>query len=83
MDQVNEHAVSFGSGKGAPVVALGFPVMPNETLNVSISNKRGDTAEMQFDCVKFEGFLLPGTSSVDMVYILKPLIPFVIEGKKK
>jgi hypothetical protein len=83
MEQVNEHAASFGSVKSGVVIPLGFPVMPGENLLVTISNRGGQTAETEWECVKFEGFTVPGTSQVDMVYILKPLTPFVIEGRKK
>jgi hypothetical protein len=82
--EINEHIVSFGLLKGGVQVPIGFPVEPNESLFVSISNRKGQVAELEFENVKFEGFPLPGqTANVDMVYILKPLIPAVIEGRKK
>jgi len=81
--QINEHVASFGSIKSGVQVALGFAVEPGETLFVNITNKKGQVAELEFENVKFEGFTVPGQGSVDMVYVLKPLVPFVIEGKKQ
>lgn len=82
--EINQHIVSFGSLKSGVRVPITFPVEPNETLYVNISNRKGQVAELEFESVKFEGFPVPGqTAIVDMVYVLKPLIPANIEGLKK